>query len=210
VFDPDRRHLLAYIAAAAVLVVIAVRFIGHQSGQSPAPSISMAAPAAPVAGGRVRPRAAPSPSIWVDVAGAVRRPGLYRLPAGSRVAAALGRAGGVTRRAERSAVNLAAKLGDGQQVLVPARMPGAPVAVAAAATAAASAPGSASAPGAPVSLSAATQVQLEQLDGIGPALAGRILEYRQAHGGFRSVDELQEVSGIGQKRFQALRATVRP
>jgi competence protein ComEA len=206
VFDPDRRHLIAYLATAAVLVVIAVRFVGQRGAQAPIPTVSMAAPAAPRAGAAERPRAGAAPqtsSIWVDVVGAVRRPGLYALPAGSRVAAAIERAGGVRPRAERAAVNLAAKVADGQQIVVPVRG-GAPTA------AAAPVAGGAAAPTAPISLSSATQEQLEQLDGIGPGLAGRIIQYRAAHGGFRSIDELQEVSGIGDKRFQALKGSIAP
>jgi competence protein ComEA len=219
VFDPDRRHLIAYVAAAVVLVVIAVHLIGRDGGSEPVASISMAAPASatPV---RARPRAPAQPKqlIWVDVAGAVRRPGLYSLPAGARVAAALERAGGVRARAERAAVNLAAKLADGQQVLVPLR--GHSGGAGAAAAPGASAPGSPaaggaaaggpSASGARTSLSSAPQAELEQLDGIGPTLAQRIIEYRDQHGGFRSVDELQEVSGIGEKRLQALKGSVAP
>jgi competence protein ComEA len=221
VFDPDRRHLIAYIAAAAVLVVIAARFFGRDGGSEPVPSISMAAPAAASpAGARPRAPTRAKQLIWVDVAGAVRRPGLYSLPDGSRVAAAIDRAGGVVRRADRAAVNLAAKLMDGQQVFVPTRGPGA-VSVGAsgggasgsagagsAGAGATSAGGGASA--AQVSLSTASQAQLEELDGIGPALAQRIIEYRQQHGGFKSIDELQEVSGIGAKRFEALKASVAP
>lgn len=220
-FDPSRRHLIAYAAAAAVLVVIGLQMVGSQSARAPAPAISMAAP--PAATHNAAPRA-PARSIWIDVAGAVRRPGLYELPPGSRAAAAIERAGGPLRRAELAAVNQAAKLADGQQIVVPMR--GA-AAVASSAPAAGSASGGASAApgasagvppgpaavagsGAKVSLGSATQAQLEQLDGIGPALAGRIIAYRQAHGGFRSVDELQEVEGIGDKRFQALRASVQP
>jgi competence protein ComEA len=228
VFDPDRRHLLAYLAAAAVLVVIAVRLLGRDAGASPVPSISMAAPA-PAKPPRVaRPRAAHDPLIWVDVAGAVRRPGLYSLPVGARVAAALQRAGGARRHADRAAVNLAAKLADGQQVFVPARGPGgaSAAAVSARSTGAGSAgagsavaagggsgaggAGSGVGAGARVSLTNATQAQLEQLDGIGPALAQRIIEYRQQHGGFRSIDELREVSGIGDKRFAALKGSIAP
>ena len=220
-FDPDRRHLIAYLAAAAVLVVIAVRFIANQGADASPPSISMAAPATPRSGGGVRPRAAAKPSIWIDVVGAVRRPGLYVLPAGARVATALEKAGGVRARADRAAVNLAAKLADGQQIVVPLRRPGAsgvPVAGASAgvgmapagAGSASGAAGGAPAAGATISLSNATQEQLEQLDGIGPALAGRIIQYREEHGGFRSVDQLQEVSGIGDKRFQALKSRIEP
>jgi competence protein ComEA len=224
VLDPDRRHLLAYLAAAAVLVVIAARFAGRDNGSDPVPSISMAAPASASPAG-ARPRApAPArakPLIWVDVAGAVTRPGLYSLPDGARVAAALERAGGATRRANRAAVNLAAKLVDGQQVFVPAGG-SAPVAASAAgaasepgasgggAASSAGASGAAGTSGARVSLSAATQAQLEELDGIGPALAQRIIEYREQHGGFRSIDQLQEVAGIGEKRFDALKGSIAP
>src|SRR5437870_1737802 len=110
--DPDRRHLLAYLAAAAVLVVIGVRLLGRTGGEAPIPSVTAAAPATPMPGTREeRPRArAPVARIWVDVAGAVRRPGLYALPAGARVALAIERAGGTRARAETTAVNLAAKL----------------------------------------------------------------------------------------------------
>jgi competence protein ComEA len=120
--DPDRRHLLAYLAAAAVLVVLALRLIGHAGGEAPAPSVATAAPPPPMPGTRAeRSPAPPRQLIWVDVAGAVRRPGLYSLPPGARVAAALERAGGPLRRAETAAVNLAAKLADGQQIIVPLR-----------------------------------------------------------------------------------------
>jgi competence protein ComEA len=239
VLDPDRRHLIAYVAAAAVLVVIAARFLGRDDGADPVPSISMAAPAsASPAGARPRAPARAKPLIWVDVAGAVRRPGLYSLPDGARVAAALERAGGVSGRAERAAVNLAAKLMDGQQVFVPARgsaaggaaaggaAAGGAGGAAGAGAAGAGAPGAASGAGvsgaglsadgasggagARISLSSATQSQLEELDGIGPALAQRIMEYRDQHGGFRSIDELQEVSGIGAKRFEALKGSIAP
>ena len=232
-FDPDRRHLIAYIAAAAVLVVIAVRFVGRDSGSAPAASISMAAPTS-AHPARARPRAAARAKlIWIDVAGAVRRPGLYSLPEEARVAAAIQRAGGVRSRANRAAVNLAAKLTDGQQVFVPNRRPGsagagagavgggsgssgASTSAAAGASGAAGAGASAStgAPGssasAPISLSSATQAELEQLDGIGPALAQRIIQYREQHSGFRSIDELQQVSGIGAKRFEALKDSIAP
>jgi competence protein ComEA len=213
VFDPDRRHLIAYLAAAAVLVVIAARIASRAGGSAPAASISMAAPAS-ASPARARPRAAPPPRplIWIDVAGAVRRPGLYSLPQGARTAAALQRAGGVRVRADRAAVNLAAKLVDGQQVFVPAR--GGASLGAAAGVAGGNAPATgtpaAAGPAARISLSSATQAQLEELDGIGPALAQRIIQYRQQQGGFRSIDQLQEVAGIGAKRFEALKASITP
>jgi len=110
-----------------------------------------------------------------------------------------------------TAVNLAAPVRDGQQVVVPVRgaAPAGGTGGASASTAPGS-PGAAGTAGARVSLSQATPEQLEQLDGIGPALAARIVEYRAAHGGFRSVDELQQVDGIGPKRFDALRGSVDP
>jgi competence protein ComEA len=208
VFDPDRRHLIAYIAAAAVLVVIVARHLGREGGPDPVPSISMAAPAsAKPAGARPRVARAPVPLIWIDVAGAVQRPGLYSLPKGARVAAALQRAGGATRHANRAAVNLAAKLADGQQVFVPRA--GESSAGGGSAGAAMSSAGS-DAPAMRISLSNASQAELEQLDGIGPSLAQRIIQYREQHGGFGSIDELQQVAGIGPKRFAALRGSIEP
>jgi competence protein ComEA len=147
--------------------------------------------------------------LVVDVAGEVRRPGVYRVPAGSRVDAAVRRAGGVTRHGESAAVNLAMPLHDGQQVVVPRRGSATGGGPASAAPGAATGlPGAA--PSQPVSLSTATVQQLDTLDGIGPTLAGRIVQYREAHGGFRSIDELRQVDGIGDKRFAALRKAVQP
>ena len=148
----------------------------------------------------------------MQVAGEVARPGVYRVPAGARVNEAVQRAGGLTRRADQAGVNLVARVQDGQQVIVPRRGPGG-AAVASAGSAGATggaAGGSGGSSGGPVSLSSATVAQLDGLDGIGPTLAQRIVDYRQAHGGFRSVDQLRDVSGIGDKRFEALRKAVTP
>jgi competence protein ComEA len=139
--------------------------------------------------------------LYVDVAGEVRRPGLYRVARGSRVAVAVGLAGGFTRGADSTQVNLAAPLQDGQQVIVPPRGAGG-----AAASSGAGGPGGKR----PVSLSTASADDLDSLDGIGPTLAQRIVQYRQAHGGFRSIDELRQVDGIGDKRFQQLRKALQP
>jgi competence protein ComEA len=117
-------------------------------------------------------------------------------------------AGGLSRRAERTGVNLAAPLADGQQVIVPAR--GSPAAAGIAPAGATGGAGESPGAGAAISLSTASEAQLETIDGIGPALAGRIIEYRDTHGGFRSIDELKQVSGIGDKRFETLRKALRP
>jgi len=137
----------------------------------------------------------------VHVAGAVRRPGVYRLAPGARVDDALRRAGGPRGRADLAAVNLAAKLEDGRQVLVPERAPTTEPGAAPAAHAAAAA-GGAAAP--PLNLNTATLEQLDTLDGVGPGIAQRILDYREQHGGFTRVEELGEVPGIGAKRLAAL------
>jgi competence protein ComEA len=141
-----------------------------------------------------------APALVVDVAGAVRRPGLVRLPKGARVADAVARAGGLTRRAERTGVNLAALVSDGEQVLVPER--GAGVAVGAG--------GGATAATGPVSLSSATAEQLDTLPGIGPVTAQKIVSYRQQHGAFTSVDGLDAIPGIGPARISELQGLAVP
>ncbi|MFJ5275176.1 helix-hairpin-helix domain-containing protein [Streptomyces parvulus] len=147
--------------------------------------------------------------IVVDVGGKVREPGVHRLPAGSRVADALRAAGGVRDGAKTDGLNRARFLVDGEQVVVGAPVPAAGVGPGAAG-AVGTAGGGAAAPGAPVSLNAATPDQLDTLPGVGPVLAQHIIDYRTEHGGFRSVDELREVNGIGERRFADLRDLVRP
>jgi competence protein ComEA len=127
---------------------------------------------------------------------------LYNVPQGSRVADAVARAGGVTRKADPAALNLAAPVADGQQVLVPARLPRA-----VAAAQGTPVPG---VPAGPIQLSSATAEQLDSLPGIGPATAQKILDYRAEHGAFRSVEELDEVPGIGPTRVEQLRGLVVP
>jgi competence protein ComEA len=128
---------------------------------------------------------------------------VYRLKAGSRVDDAVERAGGPRRRADLSGLNLAAELEDGRQVLVPVR---APVAAPGAAGVAGASP---AAPAVPLNLNTATPEQLDELDGIGPATAQQIVQFREAHGGFGSVEELAQVPGIGDKRLATLREQVR-
>ena len=186
--------------AAAGLALLAVLVLGgwYLSRGGPAQG------AAPPAAIRVEEdRGGASGKVVVHVAGAVREPGVYRMPAGSRVDDAVGRAGGATSRADLSQVNLAAKVEDGRQVLVPKRLS---AAAAAAATAGGTVP---AAPAVPLNLNTATLEQLDELDGIGPTTAQQILDYREAQGGFGSVDELNQVPGIGEKRLASLREQVR-
>ncbi|WP_443031283.1 helix-hairpin-helix domain-containing protein [Streptomyces sp. 3214.6] len=151
--------------------------------------------------------------IVVDVSGKVRKPGIHRLPAGSRVVDALGAAGGVRPGTNTDGLNRARFLVDGEQVVV-----GGPAPPGAAGAGAGAGPGAAGAAGAgmgagpsvPVSLNTATVDQLDSLPGVGPVLAQHIVDYRAQHGGFRSVDELREVNGIGERRFADLRNLVRP
>jgi competence protein ComEA len=150
------------------------------------------------------------PVIVVDVGGKVRSPGIQQLPAGARVADALRAAGGVRPGVSIEGLNRARLLADGEQVVV-----GGPASVAPAAGAVPGAAGtggvaSGAVPAAPVSLNAATAEQLDTLPGVGPVLAQHIIDYRTRHGGFRSVDELREVNGIGDRRFADLRNLVRP
>jgi competence protein ComEA len=156
-------------------------------------------PSAPLA--RVAASPATASRLVVDVVGAVRRPGLYRLHDGARIADAVAQAGGATRRADVALINLAAPVVDGMQVVVPSR--------AAAASTGSSTP-AAGAPGSRVSLSSATVEQLDALPGIGPVTAQKIVDWRTAHGPFASVDELDEVPGIGPARLEQLRDLVTP
>ncbi|MFF7729859.1 ComEA family DNA-binding protein [Streptomyces sp. NPDC008001] len=151
-------------------------------------------------------------AVVVDVAGKVRRPGVLRLPAGSRVADALAAAGGARPGADTTGINRARVLVDGEQIVVgaPAGSAGNVGSAAAPAASAAAGAGGGSAPGGPVSLNAATVEQLDALPGVGPVLARHILDYRTQHGGFRSVEELRKVNGIGSRRFTDLRPLVQP
>jgi competence protein ComEA len=203
VLEIGRSQLAAYAVAAIIVVVLGVRFMhGQQRAASTGRSAPAAAAQAPA--GTVRIGRADGGAAFVHVAGAVRRPGVYRLRAGARVGEAVRRAGGPRRGADVNAINLAATVADGQQVVVPRRAPASGVVPAAAGAAA---PG-AGAGGAPVNLNSATAEQLDTLDGVGPATARKIIAWRTQHGGFRSVDDLGQVPGIGPKRLAALRERV--
>ncbi|MFD5745008.1 helix-hairpin-helix domain-containing protein [Streptomyces massasporeus] len=184
---------------------------GQEGGQAGGKdgSGTAGAPAGAASGASAGSTKAGAPEIVVDVGGKVREPGIHRLPAGSRVADALHAAGGVKPGTDTDGLNRARFLVDGEQVIVggpaPAPAPGAGGGAAPGGPA-----GGAAAPAAPVSLNTATADQLDTLPGVGPVLAQHIIDYRTQHGGFRSVDELREVNGIGDRRFADLRDLVRP
>jgi competence protein ComEA len=201
-----RPQLVAYVLSAVVMVVLAVRFMHGQARQEADGAPSAAAVArAPAA---VQVERGSAETALVHVAGAVRHPGVYRLRGGERIKDAVRRAGGAGRRADLNAINLAAKVADGQQVVVPRRGAAAGSSAAASASTGEGVAGASGTPQTPVSLNSATAEQLETLDGVGPATAQKILDWRQQHGGFRSIDDLSEVPGIGPKRLAALRPKV--
>ena len=192
--------LVLVCALLAVLVLAGNRLA--RTGAASAPDV--AAPLEPVT------PALPD-KLVVHVVGAVHRPGLYRLRAGERVADAVSRAGGATRRADLAALNLAAPLVDGTQVLVPARLPPPATAVTpGTVTGSASAGAAGTGPKPKVSLATATLEQLDELPGVGPITAQKILDFRTEHGPFRSVDDLDEVPGIGPATIEDLRDLVTP
>lgn len=183
---PERRRLLAAALLLVLALVLAPRLVGRGGAtRAASPPLRVARPA-------------PASRLVVDVAGAVHRPGLYRLPPGARVDDAVRAAGGPTPKAALDAVNLAAPLADGVQVVVPLRG-------AAGAAVAAGSPG-----GGPVDLNSATAEQLDTLPGIGPTTAAKIVAYRQANGPFRSLVELDAVPGIGAGRLEQLKGLVTP
>jgi competence protein ComEA len=185
----QRRLLAIVVVLGAVLLLGGPRIVHRGAAHAVVPPLrAPRAPAAAVARAR----------LVVDVAGAVRRPGLYRLEPGTRIADAIALAGGATAKAEVAAVNLAAPLADGEQIVVPVRGVGV------------AAGGGAGSPTAPVDLNSATLEQLDALPGIGPTTAQKILDYRQAHGPFHSVAELDAVPGIGQGRIEQLKGLVIP
>jgi competence protein ComEA len=183
----SRSQLLVYAAIAVAVLVVGARWI--RSSERPAADRD----AARFVADSFEAGADSGRDVVVHVAGAVRRPGVYRLPVGSRVADAVERAGGIAAGGVEGGINLAARLSDGQQVVVPARGAGGP----------------ASAEG-PVSLGSATAEQLEEIQGIGPVTAAEIIEYRDQQGGLSSIDQLDEISGIGPATMEALRSGLQP
>jgi competence protein ComEA len=189
--------MAAWAVAALALAALSAWYLTHSRSSAdaaPPPVPTIAVQGESKGGGKVT----------VDVAGEVKEPGVYLLTPGARVEDALERAGGPSRKADLSQINRAAKLEDGRQVLVPAKP-------SRSAVAAASAPGGSvpAAPEQPINLNTATLEQLDTLDGVGPSTAQKILDYRTEHGGFTAIEELDQISGIGEKRLAALRERVR-
>lgn len=187
--EVSRRQLLIWVAIGIVIVLVGVRYLAGQDSAGgdkpfaePVQTIGM--------------KTAQEAPIKVHVVGAVASPGLYDLVNGSRVADAIAVAGGPLPSADLSLVNLAAKMADGQQLIVPA---------AGESAGAMAAGGAGASPGSLVNLNSATLDQLTELDGIGPKTAQKIIDYREEHGGFSHVEELMEVPGIGQSKFEAVR-----
>jgi competence protein ComEA len=223
-WQPDRRAVTAVAVAVVLAGLITAwwvlsarpRHLAVQSSPAGAFTVSTGPTAASGTSGSAGPSpggastgsgstsatGSTAPPLVVDVAGKVRRPGVYRLAAGSRVIDALRAAGGARRGASTTSLNLAAQLQDGEQVLVgvPAQPGAAQPGVGAAGTGAAA--------GGPVNLNTATLEQLETLPGVGPVLAQRILDWRTQHGSFTSIEQLDEVSGIGPAKFGELRDAV--
>jgi competence protein ComEA len=187
----DRRRALAVGAALLLALVLAGKLLLRPARPAVPPPVRVA---------KSSTASAAAARLFVNVVGAVRRPGLYRLKDGSRVADAVTRAGGPTARAQIELLNLAARVADGEQIVVPRRGLAVPGAGAAGAPAAAG----------PVNLNSATLEQLDALPGVGPVTAQKILDYRQQHGAFGSVDELDAISGIGPARLENLRGLVAP
>jgi competence protein ComEA len=186
----DRRRVLAVALVALVVLVVAAKVLLRPARPVVPPPVRVSAPVGHAA----------APRLFVNVVGAVRRPGLYTLKDGSRVADAVIRAGGPTPKAQIELLNLAARIADGEQIVVPRSGLANPGAAASGGGAAAG----------PVHLNSATLEQLDALPGVGPVTAQKILDYRQQHGAFGSVDELDAIAGIGPARLEQLRGLVAP
>jgi len=208
----SRRQIIAYVAVAVLVAAVGVRYLvlSRQTQPAAAHGVVLAPVSASPPAAAVAQSAPPAPDLTVYVCGAVRAPGVVRLPAGARVTDALELAGGPTAKAELAAVNLAAPLADGQQIVVPER--GQAAALAAAGPAAPGVQGAQSAgqagAGGLVNINTATLEELDTLDGVGPATAQKIIDYRTAHGGFKTIEEIKEVPGIGDAKFAAMQDSI--
>jgi competence protein ComEA len=217
--DLSRSELAAYAACVVLVVLLGWRVLRSDGEASTAPVQQRRVATTTTAGASEGPSVSVAPardgSATVHVVGAVRRPGVYRLRLGQRVEDAIRRAGGASGATDLQAINLAAKIADGQQVVVPQKAAPAGGSGAAAgggvpggAAAAAGGGGAGAASSGPVNLNSATADQLDTLDGVGPATAQKILEYRTQHGRFSAVEDLAQIPGIGPKKLEALKTQV--
>jgi competence protein ComEA len=215
--EPSRTQVAVYGAIAVALLFIGARAVrgeggGGSSGYTSSYEYGSEGEAESEGGGAgdggEETFSVEGGDVVVDVTGAVRDPGVYRLPAGSRVDDAVKRAGGETGKAKLDAINLAARLADGQQVVVPERV--AAGAGGAASGTAASGAGAAAEEDGPISLGTATAAELDTIGGIGPVTAEGIIGFREEHGGLFSVDQLDQISGIGPATMEALRERLQP
>ena len=208
----DRRTLILYGAAACAVALIGARYLlDAQSQDAGGASQSAAAHTSSGGGGSSGALEHRGPgTVTVHVAGLVKHPGVYRLLPSARTEDAIQAAGGATRRGDPNALNLAARLEDGRQLIVPARAAAATAASAAPATVpgATASPTAPAVPAAPININTATPEQLDQLDGIGPGLAAKIVAERTKRGGFASLHDLDAVPGIGAKRLESLKPEV--
>jgi competence protein ComEA len=200
--DPGRPGALAVALVGVVAAVVAAVGVWREAPRAE-PVAGLPALVTTTAVAPVSSAARPPEDLVVAVAGKVRRPGLVRVPPGSRVADALDAAGGVLPGVDLSGVNLARRMSDGEQVAV--GVPPAPDAT----PAAGGAPGATGTEQAPLDLNAATVEQLDALPGVGPVTAQRIVDWRTRNGRFATVDQLREVEGIGERRLGQLRELVR-
>lgn len=205
-WDPGRWGAIGLGAVAALAAVIAA--VGVWSGRpvaEPVPDLPVVAAAAPTSAAAdpvpVVPAGGP---VIVNVAGKVRRPGLVTVREGARVGEAVEAAGGALPAVDLTPLNLAARVVDGQQIVV-----GAPAPAPAPPGSAAAAPAAAPAPGGKLDLNAASLEQLDALPGVGPVTAKKILDWRTQNGRFAAVEQLREIPGIGDARFGTLRELVR-
>lgn len=190
---PSTLQLALYAAIAAVLLLLVVR-ASSEAGTGGGGSAELKVSEGPR---KSAGSAGSTGDAVVHVAGAVAKPGVYRMPLGLRVADAIERAGGVTSEGEADAINLAARIVDGQQVVVPESAPGGGVA-------------SGGAGNGPISLGSATEADLEEIDGIGPVTAANIIEFRDQNGGISSIEDLDQISGIGPATIDSLSGSLQP
>jgi competence protein ComEA len=199
----SRSQLVVYGAVAVVLLLVGARWIrSTDASGTPPGDVTYTDGGSTGSSGGFAVDAEGGTDVVVDVAGAVANPGVYRLPAGSRVNDAVERAGGATAGASIEAINLAARLTDGQQVVVPEKVAGSG-AVSSGSTATGEQTG-------PISVGTATVDELDTIEGIGPVTAQKILEFRDQRGGISSIDQLDQIDGIGPATMESLRSSLQP